>query len=129
MSATVISPRRPGHHFLTSSGVVQARYTRCRGALTVRVIRISVSLGNVTSMVLCCLCHCRTPFQCPSSVFVFEVIQHVLEEVEPFLPEVLVAGNPVVDGLERLRIQPVHALPAFIAHDDGAHLAQHPQVP
>ena len=62
-------------------------------------------------------------------VLAFKVLEDVFEQLEPLFPEVLIAGYPVVDGLQGLRVQPVEPLPPFVAHVHGAHLAEHAKVP
>src|SRR5215217_6417011 len=121
ISATVTSPRFPLHQRLTSSGVVQALYTRCLGASNSRVIRICSSVGSVT--VALPLPVTSTPFLLP-----LEVLEHGVHSVEPLRPEALVAQHPIVDGLERPRVQPVHPPPPLVAHLDRPHLSEHPQV-
>src|SRR5206468_8110932 len=108
ISASVTSPRSPLHQRLTSSGVVHALYTRCLGASNSRVIRICSSVGSVTVAV---------PLLVTGiSFLLLELLQHDVEPVEPLRPRALVALHPVVDGLERLAVQPVQPLPSFVAH-------------
>src|SRR5215217_901167 len=121
ISATVTSPRFPLHQRLTSSGVVHALYTRCLGASNSRVIRICSSVGSVT--VALPLPVTSTPFLLP-----LEVLEHGVHSVEPLRPEALVAQHPIVDGLERPRVQPVHPPPPLVARLDRPHLAEHPQM-
>ena len=33
-----------------------------------------------------------------------------------------------MDGLQRGAVQPVQALPSFVAHLNGSHFSEHPQV-
>src|SRR6266540_646989 len=121
ISASVTSPRLACHQRLTSSGAVNALYTRCFGASNSRSMRICSSVGSVT-------------FALPllvtgiSLLLLFEVFQHDVELHEPLRPRVLVRLHPVVDGLERATVEPVHALPSFLSHLDHSHLPEHPQV-
>src|SRR3954469_12682137 len=122
ISATVISPRCPLHHRLTSSGVVHARYTRCFGASNSRVMRICSSVGRVTVAV---------PLLGMVSIsfsFAFEVFQHGIELVEPLRPRALVVLHPVVNGLERLAVDSIQPLPSNVSNVDRSDFAEHPQV-
>src|ERR1041385_4520002 len=116
---SVTSPRRPAHQRLTSSGVVHALYTRCLGASNSRVTRICSSAGVVTF---------AGPLLVTATIplLSFEVLQHVVQLSEPLRPGVLVTLHPVVDGLERVAVQPVQPLPSFVSHVDHTHFPQHP---
>src|SRR6266542_2504558 len=63
-----------------------------------------------------------------SFFLLLEVREHVLEAIEALRPRAFVALDPVVDGLERVAVEPVHPLPSFLAHVDHSHLAKHAQV-
>src|SRR3712207_7954651 len=63
-----------------------------------------------------------------TTLFRSELLENGIELVEPLRPRPLVLLDPVVDGLERLALQPVEPLPALVAHVDGADLAEHAQV-
>src|SRR3990170_7566603 len=101
MSQIVTSPRLAFHQRLTSSGVVNALYTRCLGASNSRVIRICSSVGSVTVAV---------PLLTAISFLLLEVLQHDIQLVEPPRPQALVSLHPVVDGLERVAVQSVQPL-------------------
>src|SRR4051794_5464426 len=94
-----ICPRRPGHHWETSSGSVHARHTSAGGASNSRVIRISVPVGSVTTAL---------PLLAIASLLRLEFLQHGVEGAEPLAPRPLVARHPVVDGLQRPAVEPVH---------------------
>src|ERR671917_1065144 len=121
ISATVTSPRSPAHQRLTNSGSVHALYTRCLGASNSRVMRICSSVGSVTVAVP--LPVTPTPFLLP-----LEVLEHGVHPVEPLRPEALVAKHPIVNGLERPLVQPIHPPPPLVARLDRPHLSEHPQV-
>src|SRR5216117_3737830 len=121
ISAIVTSPRFGCHHRLTSSGVVHALYTRCLGASNSRVMRICLSLGRVTVAVPLLV-------TAISFLLLLEFLQHDVQLVEPLRPGELVVLHPVVDGLERVAVQPVQPLPSFVTHVDGSDFAEHPQV-
>src|SRR5829696_146821 len=61
-------------------------------------------------------------------LLLLEVFQHVVQFVEPLRPKALVRLDPVVDGLQRVAVQPVEPLPSFFAHVDRPHLAEHAKV-
>jgi len=63
-----------------------------------------------------------------SSLLAPEVLQHDIQLVEPLRPRALVVAHPVVDGLERMAVEPVQPLPSFVTHLDRSHLSEHPQV-
>src|SRR6476620_4634982 len=122
ISASVTSPLFACHQRLTSSGVVHARYTRCFGASNSRVIRICRSVGRVTFAVPLLVIAISVV------VLSLEVVQNGIELLEALAPRLLVLLDPVVDGSQRLAVQPVDPAPAVLAHLDRPHLAQHPQV-
>src|SRR5919108_1661299 len=119
MSMIFISPRRPLHQRRTRSGVVHARYTRCRGASNSRVTRICSSVGSVTV---------ADPLVTAITFLLLEFVEHVVEGAEALRPRAFVGLDPVVDGLERAAVEAVEPLAALVAHLDGADLAEHPQV-
>src|SRR4051794_6692954 len=119
ISATVISPRRPLHHRLTSSGVVHPFYPRCLGASNPRTMRICSSVGSDTVAVPLLV-------TAMSFLLLLEFVQHDIQLVEPLRPRALVGLHPVVDGLERVAVQPVQPLPALVTHVDRSHFSQHP---
>src|SRR5918998_4463066 len=120
IAAIVISPRFPLHQRLTSSGVVHALYTRCLGASNSRVMRICSSPGSVTFAV---------PLLVIAAIsFLLQFPQHAIQPVEPFRPQALVVLHPVVDGLERMAVEPVQPLPSLVTDVDRSHLSEHPQV-
>src|ERR687894_412370 len=121
ISATVVSPRSPPHQRSTSSGSVHAFHTRCRGASNSRVMRICSSVGSVTVAF-------PLPVTPTSFLLPLEVLEHRVHPVEPLRPYALVAPHPIVDGLERPRVQPVHPPPPLPARLNRPHLAEHPQV-
>src|ERR671916_574147 len=121
-SATVTSPRFPLHQRPTNSGSVHALYTRCLGASNSRVMRICSSVGSVT------VAFPLLGIAATSSLLLLEFLQHDVHPVEPLRPEALVAPHPVVDGLERPRVQPVQPLPPLLAHVDRPNLPEHPKV-
>src|SRR5918999_2323853 len=57
-----------------------------------------------------------------------EFLQHDVQPVESFRPRALVALHPVVDGLERVAVQPVQPLPSFVTHVNRSHFSEHSQV-
>src|SRR5918999_4370244 len=65
---------------------------------------------------------------CSISFFLLEFVQHDIELVEPLGPRALVALHPVMDGLERLAVEPVQPLPSVFPHLDRPHFSKHPQV-
>src|SRR5215217_6431461 len=85
-------------------------------------MRISSSAGSVT-FALPLLVTCAI-----SLLLSLEVFEHVAEAVEPLRPHPLEAGHPVVDGLERLPVDPVQALPSLVSHVDRSYFAEHPQM-
>src|SRR5215204_536054 len=85
-------------------------------------MRMSSSAGSVT-FALPLLVTCDI-----SLLLSLEVLEHVVEAVEPLRPQPLEAGHPVVDGLERLAVDPVQAPPAVVSHVHRSHFAEHPQV-
>src|SRR5215217_6969094 len=85
-------------------------------------MRISSSAGSVT-FALPLLVTCAI-----SLLLSLEVLEHIVEAVEPLRPHPLEAGHPVVDGLERLPVDPVQALTSLVSHADRSHLSEHPQV-
>src|SRR5215204_384196 len=85
-------------------------------------MRMSSSAGSVT-FALPLLVTCDI-----SLLLSLEVLEHVVEAVEPLRPQPLEAGHPVVDRLERLAVDPVQALPSLVPHVDRSHFAEHPQV-
>src|SRR5712691_5302521 len=119
ISALFTSPRFACHQRLTSSGVVHASYTRCLGASNSRVMRICLSVGRVTVAV---------PLLVIAIFFLllFEALQHDVQLVEPLRPQALVARHPVMDGLERVAVQPVKPLPSLVTHVYRPHFAEHP---
>src|SRR5918996_2111155 len=119
--ALVTSPRFACHHRFTSSGVVTALKTRCFGASNSRVIRICSSAGSVTFAVPLVVI-------CSISFFLLEFVQHDIQLVEPLGPRALVVLHPVMDGLERLAVEPVQPLPSVFSHVDRPHFSKHPQV-
>ena len=75
--------------------------------------------------------HRRRPAtrHCPISfLLLLEVLQHDIQLVEPLRPRALVGLHPVVDGLERVAVQPVQPLPSFVTHVNRSHFSEHPQV-
>src|SRR5437016_6494158 len=96
ISTTVTSPRFACHQRLTSSGVVNALYTRCLGASNARVMRICSSVGSVT-VVGALLGIASISFL----LLLLEFCQHDIELVEPLRPRTLVVLHPVMDRLER----------------------------
>jgi hypothetical protein len=61
-------------------------------------------------------------------LLLLEVFQHVVEPLEPLGPSALVGLHPVVDGLERVTVEPVQALPSLVTHVNRSYFAEHPQV-
>src|SRR6266568_6386938 len=121
ISAIVTSPRFACHQRLTSSGVVHALYTRCLGASKSRVMRICLSFGRVTVAVPLLV-------TAISFLLLLEFLQHDVQLVEPLRPGALVVLHPVMDGFERVAVQPVEPLPSLAAHVYRSHFAEHPQV-
>src|SRR5918992_1219604 len=62
------------------------------------------------------------------SFFSLQLLEHDVELVEPLRPRALVGLDPVVDGLERVPVEPVQPLSSFVTHVDHPHLSEHPQV-
>src|SRR6476469_7202023 len=120
ISQTVISPRSVVHNRRTRSGVVQACNTRSFGASNSRVIRICRSVGRVTVAVPLLVIAISVV------VLSLEVFQNGIELLEALAPRLLVLLDPVVDGSQRLAVQPVEPAPAVLAHLDRPLLAQHP---
>src|SRR5829696_3905486 len=118
ISAIVISPRFPLHQRLTSSGVVHALYTRCLGASNSRLMRICSSVGSV-AVPLLVTAHIS---------FLLQFLQHAFHPVEPLRPRTLVLLHPVMDGLERVAVEPVQPLASLVTHVDRPHLSEHSQV-
>jgi len=85
-------------------------------------MRISSSDGVVT-FALPLLVTCDI-----SLLLSLEVLEHVVEAVEPLGPQLLEADDPVVDGPERLTVDPVQAPSSVVAHVHRSHFAEHPQV-
>src|SRR5687767_12371442 len=91
-SASVAVPRLACHQRLMRSGVVHALYTRCFGAWNSRVIRISVSVGNVrTALPLLFTATISLPF--------LDFRQQFVEGFEPLVPRALEVLHPIVDRL------------------------------
>src|ERR687893_1304202 len=120
ISAIVVSPRFPLHQRLTRSGVVHALYTRCLGASNSRVMRICSSVGSVTVAVPLLVT--------AASSFLLQFLQHAFHPVEPLRPRTLVLLHPVMDGLERVAVEPVQPLASLVTHVDRPHLSEHAQV-
>src|SRR5215203_1695137 len=118
ISAIVISPRFPLHQRLTSSGVVHALYTRCLGASNSRLMRICSSVGSV-AVPLLVTAHIS---------FLLQFLQHAFHPVEPLRPRTLVLLHPVMDGLERVAVEPVQPLASLVTHVARPHLSKHSQV-
>src|SRR5262245_37212739 len=93
----------------------------CLGASNSRRMRICSSVGSVTV---------ADPLLVTFGItfLLLEVVQHCVELIEPLGPRALVTLDPVVDGLERLTVQPVEALPALVADVDRPDLSEHAQV-
>src|SRR4029450_2218478 len=53
-----------------------------------------------------------------SFLLLLELLQHDVELVEPLRPGAFVVLHPVVDGLERRPVEPIHARPSFAAPPD-----------
>src|SRR5262249_36743541 len=119
--ATVTSPRHALHHRLMNSGVVHARYTRCRGASNSRVIRICVSLGRVTTAD--CLAVAAIVV-----LLLFEFLEYRVHRVKALLPRALVSLDPVMDGLERRAVEAIEPAAPVVAHVHRTDLAQDAQV-
>src|SRR6185436_15434609 len=85
-------------------------------------MRISVSDGVVT--------FARLPLvTCDISLLLsLEVLEHVVETAEPLAPKLLEADDPVVDGLQRLAVDPVQAPPPLVADLHRSHFAEHLEV-
>src|ERR1700674_1438393 len=81
-------------------------------------MRISVSLGRVTTA-------CRLSL---ISVLLLQFVQDDVQLVETLCPQLLVGSDPVVDGLERLTVDPVHPLPSLITDLDQPYLLQHTEM-
>src|SRR5918992_367580 len=62
------------------------------------------------------------------SFFSLQLLEHDVELVEPRRPRALVGLDPVVDGLERVPVEPVQPLSSFVTHVDHPHLSEHTQV-
>src|SRR5262249_57596953 len=88
ISTTVTSPRFACHQRATSSGVVQARHTRSRGASNSLVIRICLSVGSVSmavpSVVILAI----------SFLLLGELAEHGIKPLEPLLPQLPLAPHP-----------------------------------
>src|ERR1039457_2803235 len=63
-----------------------------------------------------------------SVLHVLEFLQHGIQPPETLRPRPLVALHPVVDGLERLAVEPVHPLASLITPLPQPYFPQHPQV-
>src|SRR6266436_2711824 len=120
ISALFTSPRFACHQRLTRSGVVHALYTRCLGASNSRVMRICSSVGSVTVAVPLLV-------TAISFLLLLEFLQHDIQPLEPLRPGALVGLHPVVDGLERVAVQPVEPLPSLVTHVNHSHFSEHPQ--
>src|ERR1700680_190346 len=118
-SAIVTSPRSPAHQRLISSGVVHALYTRFLGASKSRVIRICVSVGRVTT---------AKPLFVIFILQFLELLQHDFQPIEALRPRPLVVLHPVMDGFERMAVDPVHPPPSLVTHIHKPALPQHPEV-
>src|SRR3954453_10320708 len=85
-------------------------------------MRISSSAGSVTfALPLSVTCVI-------SLLLSLKGLEHLVEAVEPLGPQPLEAGHPVVDGLERLAVDPVQPPPSVVTHVNRSDFAEHPQV-
>src|SRR5215211_6529416 len=84
-------------------------------------MRICSSVGSVTFAVPLLV-------TAISLLLLLEVFQNDVEPLEPLRPRALVGLDPVVDGLERVAVEPVEPLPSFATHVDRPHFTEHPQV-
>src|SRR4026208_1744990 len=93
----------------------------CLGAANSRVIRICVSVGRVTVAV---------PLVVIAIVFLLlhEVFQHDIQLVEPLRPRALVLLDPIVNGLERVAVEPIEPLAPALAYVDSSAFPAHTQV-
>src|SRR5262245_9129325 len=119
-SITSLLPRP--HHCATSSGSVNARQTRSRGASNTRSVRISRWLGVVTRVVwparcsvVLILCVLRTLEECP-------------EAVETRFEHLVVPGDPGGLLVEPARAQPAASHPPDLLARDESGLLEDPHV-
>src|ERR1700730_6328308 len=95
-------------HCTSSSGSLQARNTRSRGASNSRVMTICGMPGSAVICVLLILVYFRSGRLVAAGVVFLAGLQRREQFVEPlvsFVPEPLVAGQPGGHLAERLRLQ------------------------
>src|SRR5690606_25764716 len=127
--AEVTVPCRPAHHRSMSAGSVSTRHTRCRGALNSRVTRISVSLGSVRTALPLVVVVMSVSFVRSCLRFrLRELVQHVVDQVAPLVPEALVARDPGMHRPQRRTVHPVETAAPVVAHVHQPYLPQHPQM-
>src|SRR5438034_2015438 len=88
-----------GNHWAICFGSVHALYTSSRGALNTRVVVKVRSAGAATELLLSLTA--ILPL-----VLSLQLLQIALQAIEALLPETPVALHPVVDVLERTRVEP-----------------------
>src|SRR5277367_6319182 len=118
----------PYNQRFTSSGLVQASNTRCRGASKTRIIATSRSLGVVT---------CKVPLffigalpLCASTFFLlrFKFLQHAIEALEIAFPNASVPFDPDFELLQRRGAQCINAALRIHAHVHQSSVAEHAQM-
>src|SRR5271156_1940368 len=112
----------------SSSGVVQASKTRCRGASNTRVIVISRSLGVVTFNVP--LFFIGALPLCASTFFLlrFQFRKHAIEALEIGFPDAPVSFDPRFQFFQRRRSQRINPALRIHAHVHESGVAEHPQM-
>src|SRR5260370_881911 len=61
-------------------------------------------------------------------LLLFEFVQHDIQLVESVRPQALVLLDPIMNGFERIAVEPIHPLPSFLSHLNRSHFSEHPKV-
>src|SRR5580658_667988 len=118
----------PYNQCFTSSGLVQASNTRCRGASKTRIIATSRSLGVVTFKVP--LFFIGALPLCASTFFLlrFKFFQHSVQPLEIGFPNAPVSFDPDFQLFQRRRAQRVDSALGIYAHVHQAGVAEDAQM-
>src|SRR5271155_1571079 len=118
----------PYNQRLTSSGLVQASNTRCRGASKTRVIVTSRSLGVVTFSVplffIGALPHCASTF----FLLRFQLLQHAIQPLEIGFPNAPVSFDPHFQLFQWRRAQRINPALRVHANIHQSRVAEHAQM-
>src|SRR5277367_2887411 len=118
----------PYNQRFTSSGLLQASKTRCRGASKMRVIVISRSLGVVTFSVplffIGALPHCASTF----FLLRFQLLQHAIQPLEIGFPNAPVPFDPDLQLFQWRRAQRINPALRVHANIHQSRVAEHAQM-